>query len=102
MTRSATKAHSVTTGTSAQDGSSSQMTNNPTQDPIRELAAEIPQASDSTEEVCECAFCFESYCQDGQEWVMCACGRWVHEQCLEEIICDANGEERFCPFCLNK
>ena len=52
-------------------------------------------------EACECPFCYRSYQLDGEEWLMCACGRWVHEQCMEEVFLDIDGEERFCPFCLN-
>ena len=50
---------------------------------------------------CECPFCFKTYCHDGKEWLECACGRWIHEQCIEEVILDSGGHERFCPFCLN-
>ena len=50
------------------------------------------------DEVYECAFCYGSYCADGEEWVKCACSRWVHERCMEEVYLDTNGEERFCPF----
>ncbi len=50
----------------------------------------------------ECTFCYEEFCQDEKEWLQCACDRWVHEQCLEEIILDDQGQERFCPYCLNK
>ena len=34
---------------------------------------------------CECSYCFEMYCHDGKEWLECACGRWVHELCIEEV-----------------
>lgn len=69
----------------------------------------IPAAQDLTleaedpdlEEVWECAFCFGCYQEDGTDWVECGCGRWVHEQCMEEVLLDSNGDERFCPFCLN-
>ena len=27
------------------------------------------------------------------------CGRWLHESCVEEVICDDNGEERLCTLC---
>ena len=46
-----------------------------------------------TEEACECAFCYGNYCSDGEEWVKCACCRWVHESCMEEVYLDENGEE---------
>lgn len=66
----------------------------------------IPAAQDLTSEakdpeVWECAFCFGFYQEDGTDWVECGCGRWVHEQCMEEVVLDSNGDERFCPFCLN-
>ena len=56
---------------------------------------------DSNDENCECAFCYGSYSQDGEEWVRCACRRWVHETCMEEVILDEDGDERFCPFSIS-
>ena len=61
----------------------------------------LPEDEDSAEEDCECSFCYGAYCKDGKEWVLCACGRWVHETCVEEIVFDDHGEERFCPYCVN-
>ena len=52
-------------------------------------------------EDCECAFCYGSYCEDGSEWIKCACTRWVHEKCVDDVFLDNDGLERFCPFCLN-
>lgn len=50
----------------------------------------------------ECAFCYSSYStSDGRDWVKCACSRWVHEDCMEDVILDGEGLERFCPFCIN-
>ena len=49
----------------------------------------------------ECSFCFQPFTCDGLQWVQCACARWVHESCLEDIFLDDNGKERFCPFCIN-
>ena len=60
----------------------------------------IPESTEQ-EEVCECAFCFGNFCADGEEWLKCACSRWVHERCMEDVHLDENGEERFCPLCLN-
>ena len=57
---------------------------------------------DSADEDCECVFCDECYCQDGKEWIRCACSRWVHEECVEDIHLDGDGQERFCLFCHNK
>ena len=56
---------------------------------------------DLAKEDCECSFCYELYRKDGKEWLECACCRWVHEHCLEDIIVD-KGQELFCPFCINQ
>ena len=50
---------------------------------------------------CECPFCHESYSDGGQDWIKCVCGRWVHEECVEDIHHDSDGQEIFCPFCIN-
>ena len=47
----------------------------------------------------ECALCFGIYCNDGEEWIQCACERWFYEDCVEEVHVDANGQDRFCPSC---
>ena len=54
------------------------------------------QDSQSDEDVCEYSFCYGEYFEDGNEWLQCACGRWVHEQCLEDVTLDDQGQERFC------
>ena len=33
------------------------------------------------------------------EWAMCTCGKWLHEDCVSEIIVDANGKLRMCSGC---
>ena len=43
------------------------------------------------EESYECSFCYYAYCDDGKEWLKCTCGRWVHEQCMEDVILDDQG-----------
>ena len=51
----------------------------------------------------ECYACFGLYTDDigtGREWLECACGRWIHEECIEDIVYDANGKEKLCPLCL--
>ena len=53
-----------------------------------------------------CCMCFGTHEDDilegaGAEWISCACGRWLHEDCGEDCITDENGQERFCPFCLD-
>ena len=39
-------------------------------------------------------------CQ-GKDWVMCACSRWLHEECADDCVLDNTGKERLCPLCLN-
>ena len=35
-----------------------------------------------------------------QEWIMCICGRWLHESCVDFDDIDANGHiEKLCPLC---
>ena len=50
--------------------------------------------------------CFTTYEDDvvnasGKDWVGCACGRWLHEECVEDCVLDNSGKERLCPLCLN-
>ena len=45
--------------------------------------------------------CFTKYEEDVQnqsdkDWVCCACGRWLHEDCAEDYVL-----EDFCPLCLD-
>lgn len=56
-------------------------------------------------DVNECCMCFGNYVDDiiegaGAEWISCACGRWLHEDCIENQVIDTSGRERFCPFCV--
>ena len=51
----------------------------------------------------ECCACFGQYSDDivtGREWLECVCGRWVREDCVENIVYDTNGKEKLCPLCL--
>ena len=56
----------------------------------------------------EDAVCCEfnvSYADDirdnhGEEWVQCACGHWIHEKCIDEVIIDADGNECICSYCV--
>lgn len=59
-------------------------------------------ASQSSNECCEC---LGTYAEDvrvgtGAEWVQCACGRWLHEECIDSVEYDENGGEKFCSFCI--
>ena len=57
----------------------------------------------STSRDFQCAICFQSFFDDeeGEEWIECACGQWVHENCIEyDIVVDTHGRERLCPSCV--
>ena len=47
-----------------------------------------------------CGVCFEPYCYYYCDWIQCACGQWTHEDCVDEIVTDVHGKERFCPMTL--
>ena len=54
----------------------------------------------------KCCVCFTTYEEDvqkksGKDWVMCACSRWLHEECAEDCILDSTGKERLCQLCLD-
>ena len=36
----------------------------------------------------ECCVCFVAYDDDqsGKDWVACACGRWLHEDCADVTV----------------
>ena len=54
-----------------------------------------------------CCMCFVNYEDDvlegsGADWIYCRCGRWLHEDCVEDVVKDNDGEERYCSFCVDK
>ena len=51
---------------------------------------------------CECNISYEDDVRSGcgEEWVQCACSRWIHANCIDEVIIDADGNERICSFCV--
>ena len=53
----------------------------------------------------QCCICFRTYEEDVLEktefnWVKCVCERWVHEDCVSEIVLDKNGRKLICPYCV--
>lgn len=36
------------------------------------------------------------------EWLQCCCSRWIHEDCVEDIVRGEDGEEKICPICLSE
>ena len=54
-----------------------------------------------------CAICFGTYEEDllgggGEDWIQCTCGKWVHEECVEDCEPDRDGNPRFCPDCIEQ
>ena len=54
-----------------------------------------------------CCMCFVHYEDDvlegsGMDWIACKCGRWLHEDCIEDVVKDNAGDERYCSFCVDK
>ena len=50
---------------------------------------------------CLCCVCFGSYQEDidtGREWLQCSCGKWLHEDCVDDSDMD-NETNRLCPLC---
>ena len=51
-----------------------------------------------------CCVCFQLYQGDEEntDWIQCACGRWLHEDCIDadDIVHDIQGRELFCPVCV--
>ena len=53
----------------------------------------------------QCCACFGLYEDDvgtGCEWLQCCCSRWIHEDCVEDIVRGEDGEEKICPVCLSE
>ena len=50
----------------------------------------------------QCCVCFRTYEDVLEEtefnWIKCVCERWVHEDCISEVVMDKNGRELICPY----
>ena len=73
--------------------------------PSKKARLKIPTSSSSSDDNV-CCMCFGTYDDDilegaGTEWISCACGRWLHEDCCEDCITDQDGQDRLCPFCVD-
>ena len=65
-------------------------------------AAALSEPQDQDYECYECFGMFEDDIALGNqaEWAMCACGKWLHEDCVSETVVDANGRLRMCSSCV--
>ena len=89
----------------AKPGVNSSNTRSETQPPPKAARMQAMHQVDNIDDG-ECCMCFTTYEEDirdqsGKEWVECACGRWLHEDCAEDCVLDNDGKERLCPFCLD-
>jgi len=53
----------------------------------------------------QCGECLGTYKDDidlgnGAEWVQCGCGQWIHEECIDVVVTDEDGNERICSSCV--
>ena len=70
----------------------------------KEPRSKAPNRTDDTIDFDRCCACFGLYVDDAgtdREWIECSCSRWIHEECVENVIHDANGKELLCPVCLS-
>ena len=64
----------------------------------------VRQCTSETIDTNVCCTCFRTYDDvlegTGANWIACACGRWLHEDCAEDCVQDDSGNDRFCPLCI--
>ena len=48
----------------------------------------------------QCCVFFDEYVK-GETWVQCSCKRWLHEDCVLDVILQSNGQPKICPECLS-
>ena len=93
----------------SQTGSTSESRKRPatTDDPghDRSMRQKVPKLSSpehiNPNQCCACFGLFEDDVGMGSEWLQCSCTRWIHEEdCVEDVVCGGNGEEKLCPLCL--
>ena len=89
-------------GTSADDSDVSDVT-------ADEPQTEVTRLKNANEDIDSniCCMCFQSWHDDvleggGTECVSCNCGRWMHEDCIEDVVTDSDGFKHFCSFCIDK
>ena len=70
-------------------------------------SSNLERSSNESIDANVCCMCFVHYDDDvlegsGADWIFCKCGRWLHEDCIEDVVKDNEGIERFCSFCVDK
>jgi len=62
------------------------------------------KAKDSADDEIDCnrfCLCFGLFCNKlgiEREWLRCKCGRWIHEDCVDEDDVNSNAT-KLCPLC---
>ena len=84
---------------------SNKPTDNITEPPCKKPRRLLREACTEAIDENRCSICYEQYSEgaineDGCDWIKCACSRWLHEECAEDCVIDANGEERFATIAL--
>ena len=74
------------------------------------------EQKDATDDDSMCPICSSTYSLDveegnGRDWIQCACGVWLHDDCIPEVIVEAIIQEKeaekeaielyCCPECIN-
>ena len=100
--------HTPTLLSSGSSGSSGRKKDDSLSKQLVVPSAATPAGPKKAEEIDEskCCVCFTMYEEDiqkksGKDWVMCACSRWLHEECAEDCTLDNTGKERLCQLCLD-
>jgi hypothetical protein len=99
-TRRRRETEETTQGLGKSDSAGEAVESGPPRKKLRKLVR-----TDSEIDTNVCCVCYVLYSEDvtngsGAEWIECACGHWLHEECAEDCGVDENGKERFCPTCL--
>ena len=78
------------------------VTDDPGQDhSIRQKYPKLSPEHIDPNQCCACFGLFEDDIGMGSEWLQCSCTRWIHEECVEDVVRNENGEEKLCPLCLS-
>ena len=64
-------------------------------------------SDECSEEDCgyECCDSLGSFQQDiaeknGVRWLRCGCGKWIHEDCIDQVATEKEGKDRLCSNCV--
>ena len=71
----------------------------------RSTRPKVPKLSSSEHinpnQYCACFGLYKDDVGTGLEWLQCSCSRWIHEECVDNVVRGKDGEEKLCPLCLS-